>query len=356
LKFLEYLKWIVTGQAAVFFRLSRNIAGCYTTCFLSRAGRTGVLAALAPAPLALRELRDTLKLPPEQEPGLEAFLHLGMTLGEIGLRDDRYHLKGRLARALSKGNFDPFLALAEEAAGLHVPYINAALKEGDASSLVELTAIHSEIIARSSKVIEPILRDVVERLIPRSGPFELLEIGSGSGVYLFHALALNPALSATGVERVVTIARDLEGRISGAGLASRAKILASDVRSLEYRDRFDCITLFNNIYYFPEAEHRDLLAGLCKWLKPGGRLAVATLCRDGKYPIDAVMHMWSAMTPGASRLVEAGEFRGLMEAAGFVTEVTTPSAIDPAMKVFIGRKRVEASVVVGDRVIERRKK
>lgn len=342
MKFLEYLKWIVTGQAAVFFRLSRSTAGCYTTCFLSRAGRTGVLAALAPAPLALRELRDALKLLPEQERGLEAFLHLGITLGEIGLREGRYHLKGKLARALSSGDFDPYLALAEEAAGLHVPYINAALKEGDASNLTELTDSHSEVIARSSRVIEPILREVMGRLIPRSGPFELLEIGSGTGVYMFHALTLNPSLSATGVERVATIARDLEDRISGAGLASRARVLASDVRSLEYRDRFDCITLFNNIYYFPEAEHRDLLAALHKWLKPEGRLAVATLCRDGKYPLDAMMHMWSAMTPGASELVEAGAFRSLMETAGFVTEVTTPSAIDPAMKVFIGRKRVGA--------------
>lgn len=338
MKLRDYGKWIVSGQAGVFLRLSRRLKGCYSIIFLSRAGRTGVLSALADSPLTLEDLSIALKLAPEKTAGLKAFLNLGVTLGEIALRDGRYRLKGKLARALSNADNDPYLALTEEAGGLHVPYIQAALAEGDASMLSELTDRHSEVIARSSRVIEPILMAVMERLVPRSGPFELLEIGSGSGVYMLHALTLNPALSVTGVERARTVARALKDRISGAGLTTRAEVRECDMRSLDFKDRFDCITLFNNIYYFPEAEHPKLLADLFKWLKPGGKLAIATLCRDGKYPIDAVMHMWSAMTPGASELPEPGAFRDLMERAGFATEVTTPSPVDPAMKVFIGRK------------------
>lgn len=339
MKCMDYVKWIVKGEAGIFLRLSRDSKACYRISFLAQAGKTGLLSALSAKPRTLGELLEAMRVVPEKAPCLAAFLHLGRTLGEIGLSAGRYRLKGKLARGLSREEFDPYLALAQEASGLHVPYIGSALEgEGDGSRLLELSDDHAEVIARSSRIAEPVLKSAMDRFIPRSGPFDLLEIGSGSGVYLIHALAMNPELVATGIERVPSVARALKDRLVRSGLDSRSEIHAVDMRSLDYADRFDCITLFNNIYYFPESEHLPLLAKLCAWLRPGGRIAVATLCRDGRYPIDAIMHMWSAMTPGASLLVEPGPFQALMESAGFVSETITPSRIDPAFKVFVGQK------------------
>jgi SAM-dependent methyltransferase len=339
MKFMDYVKWIIKGEAGVFLRLSRDLKGCYRVLFLSHAGKTGFLRALSSEPLTFQGLMNAIPLAPENAPRLKAFLNLGQTLGEIGLNSGRYHLKGKLSRALSREKFDPYLALTEEASGLHVPYIGSAINsDNDGSQLVELSDAHSEVIARASRVAEPVLKSVMDQLIPRSGPFELLEIGSGSGVYLLHALASNPVLRATGVERVPSVAQALTEKLGHSGLASRAEILATDMRSLEFANRFDCITLFNNIYYFPESEHEALLAKLLTWLKPGGRLAIATLCRGGKYPIDAILHLWSAMTPGASVLVEPEAFITLMGTVGFFSEIVTPSFIDPALKVFIGQK------------------
>lgn len=343
MKFFDYLKWIVTGQAGAYWRLSRSMKGLYTVCFLARAGQSGLLAALGSGSRSTPELLRAMRLEPGAAPVLEAFLHLGLTVGQLARDDGRFRLKGRLARSLSRAAFDPFLALAEEVGGLHVSYIGKALdRETNPRELLEVTDRFSEIIARSSRVAEPVLKNVLEGILPRSGAFELLEIGSGSGAYLLHALAWNPGLVATGVERVESIARDLEQKIRAAGYASRARVLASDVRALDFSGRFDCITLLNNLYYFPESEHTQLLGRLYGWLKPGGTLAVATLCRNGNAPLDAVMHMWSAMTPGASVLVDPEAFPGVMGRAGFCVDVVTPSAVAPGFKVFLGQRPMDA--------------
>jgi SAM-dependent methyltransferase len=340
MKLNDYVKWIETGQASAFLRLSSNLKGFYRVCFLAKAGRLGLLRVLSSKPLCLEELLGALDFSPQKHSAsLKAFLNLGLTLGEIGLSHDRYRLKGKLARAMARPEFDAFLSLTEEASGLHAPYIAAALSgEIDGQNLKALTERHSEVIARASKIAEPVLKSVLEGFLPVSGPCEFLEVGSGSGVYLLHALSQNPELSATGVELVEELARGITKKIEESGYSTRAKMLACDMWTLDYAERFDCITLFNNIYYFPESEHQELLERLFRWLKPGGRLAIATLCRDGKYPIDAIMHMWSAMTPGASVLPEPKMFLECMAKAGFTAKAMTPSFLDSAMKVFVGQK------------------
>ncbi|EFL50911.1 Methyltransferase type 11 [Solidesulfovibrio fructosivorans JJ]] len=340
MKASDYLKWIGNGQAGAFLRLSSNLKGFYRICFLAKAGKMGLLQALAASPLRLEEALDALALSPEKHAAsLKAFLHLGVTLGEIDPRRNRYALKGNLAKAMAKPEFDALLSLAEEASGLHAPYIAAALSEEvEGESLRALSDRHSEVIARSSKIAEPVLKSVLDDLLPESGPCAFLEVGSGSGVYLLHALSRNPELSATGVELVEELARNIRRKIMDAGQAGRAEMLAGDMWTLDYQEQFDCITLFNNIYYFPESDHPKLLEKLYRWLKPGGRLAIATLCRDGKHSIDAIMHMWSVMTPGASLLPEPGAFTALMSKSGYLAKTVTPSRLDSAMKVFVGQK------------------
>lgn len=342
MKLNDYVHWIGSGQANAFLRLSSNLKGFYHVCFLARAGQLGLLKILASKPLTQEELLIALHLAPEtHSTGLKAFLHLGLTLGAIGLSRDRYTLKGKLAKAMADPAFDAFLSMAEEASGLHAPYIAAALSEEMAvEKLKACSDRHAEVIARSSKIAEPVLKSVLDSLIPVSGPFSFLEIGSGSGVYLLHALSRNPRLTAIGVELVEDLAQRITEKILDAGHADRARMLACDMWTLDYAACFDCITLFNNIYYFPESEQPKLLEKLYRWLKPGGRLAIATLCRGGKYPIDAIMHMWSAMTPGASILPEPQAFTKRMADSGFTAKAVTPSVLDGAMKVFVGQKPV----------------
>ncbi|EKO39486.1 MAG: hypothetical protein B193_1815 [Solidesulfovibrio magneticus str. Maddingley MBC34] len=339
MRFGQYLKWFVSGEAGTFLRMSRDMKGYYRMCFLAQAGKHGLLRALADRSRDADELLAVLRLPSQRMPGLKAFLHLGLTLGELACRDGRYSLKGRQSRALAKTAFDHYLGLAEEVSGLHGPYIAAALDHEDhGQELVAVSDAHAEAIVRSSRVAQPLLQDVMDRLVPLHGDFELLEVGSGTGVYLRHALVRNPSLRAVGVERERPIAQTLRDRLLHEGLSERAEGVAKDMRELDYRERFDCITLFNNIYYFPEEGHEALLRLLLSWLKPGGTLAVATLCRDGGYPIDALLHLWSALTPGASVLPDPAAFTSLMAGVGYEAKAVTPSIIDPAMKVFVGVK------------------
>lgn len=352
MKFQDYWTWVINGQAGAFVRLSSNLKGFYRISFLSRAGKIGLLKALESRALNQDELLGALNLSSEKLPSMQAFLNLGVTLGELKLCSGRYKLRGKLARNMAKPEFDAFLSMTEEAVGLHAPYITTALS-GDVGGddLKILSDEHSEIIARSSKIAEPILKSVLDQLIPESGPCKFLEVGSGSGIYLLHALSRNAELSATGVELVEELVNNISKKILESGNVERAKMHACNIWKLNHPGEFDCITLFNNIYYFPESDHLQLLEKLFKWLKPGGKLAIATLCRDGKFPIDAIMHMWSAMTPGASVLPEPKAFTKLMEKAGFKARAETPSRLDSAMKVFIG---IRPSKSVGDDSFQQR--
>jgi len=56
------------------------------------------------------------------------------------------------------------------------------------------------LIARSSRVLEPILGEAVDNVVLVGGAMRLLEIGCGSGVYVRRAAARNPQLTALGLE------------------------------------------------------------------------------------------------------------------------------------------------------------
>ena len=68
-------------------------------------------------------------------------------------------------------------------------------------------------------------------------------------------------------------------RLVDWGLASRFRVMYADIRQAcaDTTGPFDLITLYNNIYYFPETERVRLLVSLRERLKPRGKLAVASL-------------------------------------------------------------------------------
>ncbi len=336
MRFSSYVNWIRSGQILPLMRLSRSAREVYRLCFLSTAARLGLLDLLASGPCALSEILAKQGTDPAKAEALTAFLEVGINVGEIRLAGGKYHLSGSLSKALARRQLDPFLAMTQEVVGLHVPYLEAAPGDELARErLAALTNAFGSVIARSSRVCEPVLNEVTDSLVPTSGPFTLLEIGCGSGVYLFRALRRNPELKAIGVEVQPQVAESLRAQTDAHGLSERVKIVQADVRTLEFKEKFDLITLHNNIYYFPETERVAFLRQLVSCLTPGGRSAISSACPGGGV-FSSYMRLWAAMTAGAGPLPEVPAFTSQLKDAGLVNiQCDKPVPFD-SYRVFIG--------------------
>lgn len=332
------LKLVFSGQLGLLFQMTRASRELYRICFLARAGEMGVLARLAEREASAKDIAGSLALDVDRIDALRAFLDMGVCSGELSCRAGRYGLKGRLARAMAGREGDAWRAMAMEVAGLHAPYLLAApgdRKESD--RLAALTGTFSEVIARSSRTLEPVLKDVTRELIPPRGALNLLEIGCGSGVYVREALRLNQELRATAVEREPGVAARARRSLEAANFADRAEVISADVRDLAFEARFDLITLHNNIYYFPEPERPELLKRLYSWLRPGGRLAVTTPCPGGG-PFMGFMMLWSVSTAGAGALPDPDGFVELMSGAGFTGSMAKSLVPGERYMLFTGRR------------------
>ena len=188
----------------------------------------------------------------------------------------------------------------------------ARLRRGELWSLADQDG---NVVARSSRVVEPVVFGAIDTLFPRTGPVRLIEIGCGSGTYIRHAASRNPALSALGLELQADVAEAARANLRAWGLEGRAQVEVGDVRERAPSREFDVATLHNNIYYFPVGERPALLAHVRRFLRPGGRLVLTTGCRGGG-PTMHLLDLWAASTRGCGRLPEPAELEAQMREAG----------------------------------------
>jgi len=162
----------------------------------------------------------------------------------------------------------------------------------------------------------PVLLDVVDKVIPKSKPYRLLEVGCGSGIYIKRACERNPLLTAVGLEvqqNVVDFARE---NIKTWKFEDRVSIENADIRNYECESDFDMVTFYNLIYYFPLDERVGLLKDLGKHLKPGGELILTSMCK-GNDPSLNLMNLWTSMTDGYGPLPSPKQIHGQLKTAGY---------------------------------------
>ena len=227
-----------------------------------------------------------------------------------------YRLRSRIARALGLPANDAVLAFFEEALDLHQRLLletPSRLRSGRRFTLADQDGA---LIARSSRIAEPILREAIDEAVPARGPLRLLEVGCGSGVHVKYAAERNPELSALCFELQPEVAEQARENLRAWGLAARSVVEAGDVRDREPKPEFDLLTLHQNIYYFPVAERVALLARLRGWLRPGGRILLTTVCRGGG-PVNEILSLWGAITEGCGRLPDPDELVEQLRQAGY---------------------------------------
>jgi SAM-dependent methyltransferase len=285
--------------------------------FLYAAMNSGVLQALK-KPATRVELAERLEV--ARPDLLDSLLDLGLALGELARRGEKYAIRGERARALAHKANDPLAAFVEECVTYHASAYRHLAERLSGAPLGRYLEETGTLIARSSRVLEPMLAGFVQRVANTNGPAHILEVGCGSGVYLRHAARANPQATGIGVEIEPEVARQAETNLLRWGISERFKIVEGDIRSAspQMRGPFHLVTLYNNIYYFEPEERPALFHTLRSSLVPvTGRLAIVTPVRGSGGALTADFDLILRSTEGCTPLPSVEELTGQLREGGF---------------------------------------
>ena len=206
--------------------------------YLYAALETGLLQALQ-----TNATRETLmdKLSVQRSELLDALLDMGLALKELSLKNAVFGLKGKRSKVLASKEGDAMAAIIQA----NVTYYSDAYRHladrmcgaplGD-----DLDEI-GEIVARFSKIGEPILRSFIQSLVPTSGLFRMLDVGCGSGFVLKTAWEANKKTTGIGIDTDREVAAQASGNLEKWGLQDCFNILVGDIRPRWILDRTDSI-------------------------------------------------------------------------------------------------------------------
>jgi SAM-dependent methyltransferase len=275
-----------------------------------------VLARLREGPATKPELAALLGCDDDPDDALGAWLGVGVQLRDLGKRGDRYSLRSRLARRIADPRHAAVLGIVEQTAGLYHRVIRDAPARLRSGAKLRLADVDGAVVARASRVVEPLLLEAVDEMVPASGAFRLLEVGCGSASYLRHAVARNPALTALALDLDEHLVAQARASCAAWGISDRVEVACGDIRTRAPEPSFDLVTLHNVIYYFPVAAREALFQRLLGFAKPGGALLVTTTCRGGSVFSD-VLSLWGAQTEGCGRLPDPDELVAQITRAGW---------------------------------------
>ncbi|RIK93890.1 MAG: SAM-dependent methyltransferase [Proteobacteria bacterium] len=284
--------------------------------FLAGAGGANVLPHLAGAGATLDEVAKALGIPDEAHDALASWLRIGVQLGDLRERGGRYALRSRLARTLADPRHAAVLGIVEQQGGLYHRVIREAPYRLRVGAKLALGDVDGELVARASKILEPLVCEAVDERVPVRGAFRLLEVGCGSAVYVRRAAQRNPALTALALDVDPAVVDQAREDIAAWGLEGRIAVACADVMAHASEPVFDLVTLHNCIYYFPLEQREPLLAKLRGFCRPGGHILVTTACRGGSVVSD-VLSLWGSLTEGCGRLPDRDELLAQLGRAGW---------------------------------------
>ncbi len=263
---------------AVQGQLFNDLQAYVRVSFLYAASASGLLTALK-TPTTLSELIS--KMQPKRPELIEPLVRVGMTLGELAEENGRYRLRGSRSRALVADDGGAIAAFAQEYVSYHgsvYRHLPERLQTGELGNYFQGTG---NLIARSSRLLEPFVAVFVQDVMRAVQPTRMLEIGCGSGVYLHHAAEANPSLTGIAIDMQADVIEQTKLNLRQWGIDNRFELMVANVLNPppSLVGPFDLVTLYNNVYYFPVDERVPLFKKIRAWLRPGGAFALVTMMR-----------------------------------------------------------------------------
>jgi 4-hydroxy-2,2'-bipyrrole-5-carbaldehyde O-methyltransferase len=252
--------------------------------FLAIATEIGLLEELGRGPATANQLGARLAIGDQALFG--AFLRLGAAVGELRCRAGRWSLHGRRSKALAMPEADTMRAMVQEAIGYDAAVYAGLDQHLRGAPPGDYLRVTGAVIARASRLVEPVLAPWLRSLVAERRPRRLLDVGCGTGVYLIHAATAGDSqLTGLGVDLDATVVGLARQRLADAGLAGRFDVRHADIRTLQLpAASFDLVLLFQNIYYFAEGERPGLLGRLHGLLAPAGRWCSPPCSRAAHWP------------------------------------------------------------------------
>lgn len=287
--------------------------------FIYAAYESGLLQALA-VPRTREELIKELDV---KRPELfDALLEVGLASKELALNNGLFRIRGKRSKAVMGANGDMLAAMTQANVTYYSDaYRNAAARIQGCELGDDLAKI-GDLVARYSKITEPIIKDFISGIVRGKNPLRILDVGCGSGVLLKGAFEANPLVSGVGLDIDEAVAQQARHNILVWGLADRFKIICGDVRNVSQKitGPFELITLCNLLYYFERTERLVLLQALRRMLSPQGVLAVAMGFHSGGKDIGmANLNLVNSSLKGVTPLPELDEVTSLLRECGFTT-------------------------------------
>src|SRR5499426_840651 len=217
-----WLKLLRLPHLATYAAIERDMRAAIRLNFLYATCASGLLRQL-------RAWKQRSELKPQFET-LDAMLDVGVALGELKRDGNRYRISGKHALALSSQDGDSLAALIEEFVTCHAAvyqdFGNLSAQSGKGNYL----AGKGELIARSSRVLEPFMVEFVQSHVAGKGPLTMFDVGCGSGIYLYHAACANPQATGIGIDLQKDVIAETSKRLVEWGLAPRFRVMYADIR------------------------------------------------------------------------------------------------------------------------------
>jgi SAM-dependent methyltransferase len=297
--------------------------------FLSSAVRLEIIGHLA----SERSADELVRLIGSSRPDrLEAWLQVGVDLGELRHRGGRYRATGHRARALA--DRDEFLtahyrSMLDYQTG---PYaeLGALLHDEQESGRTDLDR-YADDIAQVSLAAAPFVGAMVNRTVTELHPDRVLDVGCGSGVYAKVVLDADPSVRVDGVDVAEGVIMAARNALLEAGYGARVRLHVGDIRSWLPRSgaQFDLVMLLNNIYYFDRARRQAVYGELRASLTEHGELLVVSMTTPGSVAAAHLDFMLRCQAGNAS-LPTLSDMESDLASAGFtVVEVTKLVPTEP---------------------------
>jgi 4-hydroxy-2,2'-bipyrrole-5-carbaldehyde O-methyltransferase len=300
-----------------FFPLMKDWQALVRLHFIYAALESGLLEVLR-TPISREELFD--KLDVARPVILEALLDVGLAAGELQWSNGKYSIKGKRSRGMIGRDGDMLSAMVQaNITYYHSAYFKATerLKGGPLGD--DLDKI-GDLVARFSKIGEPIIKQFLTGLTAGKNPMRVLDVGCGSGIYLRTIFEGNPQATGTGIDIDEAVSEQARLNLEDWRLVDRFRIVAGDVRvpPEPLEAPFDLITLLNILYYFPAAERLEFLRKLRSLLSDQGTLALAMNFHGrGKDLAAAHLNLVNCSLKGLTPLPDLDEISALLQEAGF---------------------------------------
>ncbi|TFH40743.1 MAG: class I SAM-dependent methyltransferase, partial [Chrysiogenales bacterium] len=222
---LQTIKQLMTaGDKCAQFKALQMMKPVGRLIFYNGAIDSGLLELLT-TPSTFEQIADTLNI--KNRPLLSSLLDLGCVLDELSCKKNHYHIKGAMAKAMTRDT--PIADLMRETVHYHADValrMNSYLKKNKKGDyLKDLGGV----IAGSSRIGEPLIKSFINHTIKKSTPLTILECGCGSGEYLKYYVDINRKNSGIAIDKDASAVKIARQSIKKNNIETNFTVLHDDI-------------------------------------------------------------------------------------------------------------------------------